>query len=361
MEKTCFIIMPFKNAFDDVFEVIEKAATCVGLTPKRSDLQPGPGNIMQQVLRGISLADVVVADITDHNPNVFYELAWAHQVKGPDRVVILAQSSDPRVFDIGQFRHLHYTNNALGRELLARDLPTALNEALSATAEQEFSRVVRGRLQRTRLITKDLRRLTTDGERARDLSSIRIRVVAGLSSLAISDKEPLDSSGDPTYVEALRQERDALRSALLGGARLEAVLNPPRRFMPSMQPARLRIRYERLLGLLGGESDMSDPSAASDDVAAMARCEFVLSPVPMPNLFIIGNDVAYEGIKRGGSGGFEATVCETDPASVATMIRDFDHLFSESRAEMRRIWPPDGQLRQQLRRYYEEALPLCGV
>ena len=79
------------------------------------------------------------------------------------------------------------------------------------------------------------------------------------------------------------------------GARLKAVLNPPRRFLQAMLPERLRVRFARLIGLFEGRSDIRGKlKAAAEDVKATKQCEFALSPVPMPNVFIIGDQVAYE-------------------------------------------------------------------
>jgi hypothetical protein len=67
-------------------------------------------------------------------------------------------------------------------------------------------------------------------------------------------------------------------------------------------PERLRVRFERLMGLLEGRSDnVDDSNAAAEDLDAMKQCEFTLTPVPMPNLMIIGDQVAYEGMKRSGT------------------------------------------------------------
>jgi hypothetical protein len=123
-----------------------------------------------------------------------------------------------------------------------------------------------------------------------------------------------------------------------------------------MHPERLRARYERLIRLLEGNSDIAgDPQAVADDVAAMKQCAFVLSPVPMTNLFIIGESVAYEGMKRGGAGGYEMTHCESNVQALREHILQFDSLFDHSLRDMVRTHPPDGRLLEQLRIFYREA------
>jgi hypothetical protein len=44
----------------------------------------------------------VIADLSFHNPNVFYELALRHAVRKP--IVQISRTADRLPFDIGQFR-----------------------------------------------------------------------------------------------------------------------------------------------------------------------------------------------------------------------------------------------------------------
>lgn len=90
----------------------------------------------------------------------------------------------------------------------------------------------------------------------------------------------------------------------------------------------------------------------------MKQCEFVLSPVYMPNRFIIGDLVAYEGIKLSGRDGYEATHGETSPEGVNDQVRQFDRFFANSRRDMIATHPPDGRLVMQLESFYKEAVKL---
>jgi hypothetical protein len=356
MKKTCFGIMPFADGFEDIDQIVAKAARRCGLAYVRGDRRAQPGSILPQVLRDIRQAAVVVADITGHNPNVFYELGIAHQIKGPDQVVIITQTLDEKkAYDVHQFRQLVYAHNSPGRAKLLKELPSRLRKAMEASAHEESWNVIRGRLPRTRMLVRELKRIVADVGPT-GLRGTTIRIAAGLSSLAISDHEPPDPKLGGEYVEALLEERNALRITLLHGARLKAVLNPPRRFAQAMMPQRLRARYRRLIGLFEGHSDIrGNPKAAREDVRAMQQCEFALSPVPMPNIFIIGNEVAYEGMKRAGTAGFDMTHCETSADGVRELVEQFDNYFEQSLEDMIQNHPPDGQLAEQLRQFYENA------
>ena len=350
--------MPFSDQFDDISDIVQKAASASGLEYVRSDLGEKPGNIMAQILHEIQRAAVVVADITGHNANVFYELGIAHHIVGPERVVIITQLVDQKsAFDIHQYRQLVYAHTKPGRKKLIEELPSRLREAKEQSVNREFWNVTRGRLPRTLMLVRDLRRIINNAG-SKGLKGTTIRVIANLSSLAISEMEPLDPKLGVEYRNALLAERDTLREALLCGARLKAVLNPPRHFTKAMLPDRLSARYDRLVGLLEGRSDIvHNRTAAAADLKAIKQCEFVLSPVPMPNLFVIGNGVAYEGMKRSSAGGFDMTHCETSADELEELIEQFDRFFEESKNEMIRSHPPDGALLEQLRAFYLEAAP----
>lgn len=350
--------MPFSANFKDIDATIRAAVEECELEYIRGDLSGRPGSVMPQILHEIKRAAVVVADISGNNPNVFYELGIAHQIKGPDQVVIITQNVDGKqAYDVHQFRQFVYAHNLEGLAALRQELPKRIEEAARAGDHHEFWNVVKGRLPRTRLLVRDLERLLDSS----DLTGQTIRIVSGLGSLAISDHEPVDPDEGSEYNEMLRRERNALRAALVRGARLKAILNPPRRFAQAMLPDRLKKRYERLIGLLEGRSDIQDnEQAAVDDVTAMKNCEFTLTPVPMPNQFIIGNIVAYEGMKRGGSRGFEMTHCETDSGALSDLITQFDRFYEDTHRQLRQAHPPDGQVPVLIRLAFEDCLKLSS-
>jgi hypothetical protein len=89
----CFIIGPIGNRFaaprtpereqyeeaiQVLEEVIEPACTAVGLVPIRADGLTQAGEITEQIFRRLRDDDVVIADLTNANPNVMYELGLRH-------------------------------------------------------------------------------------------------------------------------------------------------------------------------------------------------------------------------------------------------------------------------------------------
>ena len=84
---------------DDVSRfIVQPALEGFDLDLKRSDEDPTPGSITVQIVRSIITADVVIADLTGKNPNVYYELALAHAFNRP--VVILVDDPSSLAFDM---------------------------------------------------------------------------------------------------------------------------------------------------------------------------------------------------------------------------------------------------------------------
>src|SRR5437870_420423 len=74
-----FVLMPFDQTFDDIYKFgIKGAAQDAGAYAERIDEQIFTEGILDRVFNQINKADVIVADMTGRNPNVFYEVGYAH-------------------------------------------------------------------------------------------------------------------------------------------------------------------------------------------------------------------------------------------------------------------------------------------
>src|SRR5438046_549250 len=85
------VLMPFKREFDDTYTFgIKGAAEEVGAYAERIDEQKFQEGILERIHDQINKADVIVADMTGQNPNVFYEVGYAEALK---KVVVLITKS----------------------------------------------------------------------------------------------------------------------------------------------------------------------------------------------------------------------------------------------------------------------------
>ncbi|WP_271009039.1 nucleoside 2-deoxyribosyltransferase [Paucibacter sp. B51] len=105
-----FVLMPFAPDFDDIFSfVIRAPLESEGFTVERADEPNSARNIMHDVVQGILAADLVVADLTGANPNVFYELGIAHALGRS--TVLLSQDLDDVPFDLRAYRVVTYSTH----------------------------------------------------------------------------------------------------------------------------------------------------------------------------------------------------------------------------------------------------------
>lgn len=80
-ERLCFVLMPFRDPFNDYYQkIIRPAASDAGLETLRADNIFGTGVIITDIWEKIWRAKVVIADVTDKNANVNYELGLCHWV-----------------------------------------------------------------------------------------------------------------------------------------------------------------------------------------------------------------------------------------------------------------------------------------
>jgi len=104
---TCFVMMPFGAWFDRYYqEIYIQAIKEAGYEPVRADEVFTTGSVVEQIWEQISSAKVLLADLTDKNPNVFYELGLAHAAKKP--VVFSAARVDDVPFDLRHLRVIIY-------------------------------------------------------------------------------------------------------------------------------------------------------------------------------------------------------------------------------------------------------------
>src|ERR1043165_7677746 len=102
-----FVLMPFSSEFTDIYEVgIKQACKDASAYCERVDEQIFDESILERVYNQISRADVIVAEMTGRNPNVFYEVGYAHALN--KRVILLTQKADDIPFDLQQFPHIIY-------------------------------------------------------------------------------------------------------------------------------------------------------------------------------------------------------------------------------------------------------------
>jgi len=128
----CFTIMPYGGWFDEYYEqIFLPAITSAGLVPKRADDLYRPSAIVHDIWLYTKRAKLILADLSEKNPNVFYELGLAHAIAKP--AILVTQSMEDVPFDLRALRVIEYDKNApaWGEDLKSK-IRTAITEVLAS-------------------------------------------------------------------------------------------------------------------------------------------------------------------------------------------------------------------------------------
>lgn len=129
----CFIITPIGDDTDPIRHHIEGIIDAA-LRPALEDKYDlvvahrisEPGSITKQIITEIYSAKLVVANLTNRNPNVMYELALRHSLGKP--VIMIAEKGTPLPSDIVMERTIFYQNDARGVIELRENIAAAEKE-----------------------------------------------------------------------------------------------------------------------------------------------------------------------------------------------------------------------------------------
>jgi hypothetical protein len=134
--RICYVIMPFDEQYLSTYsEAIRPALAKVASDRKeqwqcrRSDDIHVPGSITKEIINSLHTADLVIADLTDHNPNVFYELGAVHAAGRP--TVMITQQIDALPFDINTYRVHPYAASTDGLRELSEYLANTILDTLA--------------------------------------------------------------------------------------------------------------------------------------------------------------------------------------------------------------------------------------
>jgi hypothetical protein len=122
-----FVAMPFEDSFSDVFHYgLANAVRANGLLCERIDNQAFVGDIVERLKEHIRSARIVIADVTNANPNVFLEVgfAWGH---GVPTILVCREGSELR-FDIQSQRCIFYDSIRDLEQKLKTDLAQILTQ-----------------------------------------------------------------------------------------------------------------------------------------------------------------------------------------------------------------------------------------
>ncbi|MFX1537380.1 MAG: hypothetical protein ACFFDI_24500, partial [Promethearchaeota archaeon] len=112
---SCFVIMQFTTPYNELYQdVIQPVCEKLNVDCKRADESYTSELILADISHQIRESKFIIADISPKNPNVFYELGYAHALTKP--TILIADKETELPFDISPFRTLFYENSIRGKK-----------------------------------------------------------------------------------------------------------------------------------------------------------------------------------------------------------------------------------------------------
>ncbi len=127
--KRCFVISPIGNAGTDIRKnadqlyqhIIKPVCEKCGFAAQRIDEFNTPDSITQEILEALNDYDLVIADLTGHNPNVFFEIGYRTRSQKP--IIHLKRKDEIIPFDVSTIHTFEY-------DLTDLDMVTATKDRL---------------------------------------------------------------------------------------------------------------------------------------------------------------------------------------------------------------------------------------
>ena len=120
-----FVVMPVSEEFNDVYVLgIREVAEQLGIVAERADEIHHNDSIPDVIRHRINRADIVIAETTSHNPNVYYEVGLAHGIGKP--TILLCKDASTIPFDLAVVNHIVYGSVTELRERLSQRLRSTL-------------------------------------------------------------------------------------------------------------------------------------------------------------------------------------------------------------------------------------------
>jgi hypothetical protein len=226
--RRCFVIMPFSGEFEDIFQLaIQPVALQHGYDCERVDAEVPSGPLLLEIIRRIATAALVVADISQPNPNIYYELGIVHALGVP--AILLSRTGGNLPFDVRGQRVLLYQSIASLRGALDHDVGEIATSPVSSLENSPvleavplLDRVPRSKLEAAeselRSLRRDLRARDRELEALKassaggELSALRTEIATYLKGLSedIVGRHVTDLASAKAETEQLRRENERL-------------------------------------------------------------------------------------------------------------------------------------------------------
>jgi len=251
LKKKCFVIMPIsktrrctKVEWTEIFEQMIKPAVTgsrLGFDCERA--KPRTGNFIKDIVNQLNTAHVVIADLTDMNPNVFYELGVRHTLK--PRTILIAQDKEYVPSDLQAYWVVIYDKGLTGLEDFKGKIREILRE-IEKNPEKPDSPV------RDFLTEKNINLLSS--EKKRNLAMLSA-LVSELSFNITSVGSILDTVAKSEQIREKQKNRYYMSNERFDNACSELLLSTQYIILPKPLVEKVR-RINHLARLINNELDL---------------------------------------------------------------------------------------------------------
>ena len=181
VERTCFVVMPFRPELNFFFLYMQKHLNEKhGLNVRRGDTSILTKALMDKIETEIQTADLIIGDVSHANPNVFFELGLARANRKP--IIFLTQEEPERTpVDIRQFEFIRYD---LGNET---DFLSKLDNAVRNALGEGYMNLYESAL----ILIKNFNSSTQSTYTSASFEEFQARVMRGERLEGIPDGAPL--------------------------------------------------------------------------------------------------------------------------------------------------------------------------
>lgn len=136
--KTCFVIMPFRERtehyaigfFEEVYEALFKPAIQAAGFQVKTAKRQGSDVIQATIVNELLGAELVLADLTEHNPNVLFELGMRMAESKP--IALVRAKGTGAIFDVDNMLRVEEYNPSLWPSTVEKDIPRLTTHVIEA-------------------------------------------------------------------------------------------------------------------------------------------------------------------------------------------------------------------------------------
>jgi nucleoside 2-deoxyribosyltransferase len=149
-QKQMYVLMPFRERLDPVYDMLDDVAGRFGYTCVRADKDVSVRELTEKIIQGIYNSDVVIADLSGSNPNVLYELGIANALS-KECLMLCQQAPEELPFDTKHFAVQRYVNTPEGLQALKARLIQILSSPVRI--DSPVNRALDAELRKSRVAT----------------------------------------------------------------------------------------------------------------------------------------------------------------------------------------------------------------